>query len=543
MRTAVASAHRDPLGAIVTGPTGLPELTLGWQVLDWTIDYLLQPDGPDAGAPWRFTNEQVRLILWWYAIDPLGRFIYRRAVVRRSKGWGKDPFGAALACIEFIGPCRVNALRVGRHPVAVPHPSPWVQVAAVTQEQTVNTMALIPGMLSPAAIEDYGIDLGKEVIYSATGGRIQAVTSSPRALEGGRPTLVVGGETQHWMTNNEGHAMARVIRRNLGKSRDGAARLVELTNAHEPGLGSVAEQSYDAWRAMTEKRTRGRGLLYDSREAPPETDLADPASLRAGLLAAYGDSTWVDIDRLIEEIYDPVTPASESRRFYLNQVTAAEDAWITAPEWDACAVDDLLLPGDAVAVGFDGSRSDDATAVTLCRVSDGLLDLAAVYERPDGPAGDGWEIQREQVDDLIGHLFGRYDVIAFYADVYGWESYVDEWSVRYRDRLRVLASPRSAVGWDMRARVADFTRRGAETLHAAIVDRTLRHTGHPALRRHILNARRRPNRWGVSFGKEHRESPRKVDALAAAVLARIARADVLAAGPSKPDRSGEVWAL
>jgi hypothetical protein len=30
---------------------------------------------------------------------------------------------------------------------------------------------------------------------------------------------------------------------------------------------------------------------------------------------------------------------------------------------------------------------------------------------------------------------------------------------------------------------------------------------------------------------------------AAAVLARIARADVLAAGPGKPERSGEVWAL
>jgi len=46
------------------------------------------------------------------------------------------------------------------------------------------------------------------------------------------------------------------------------------------------------WRG----RTRGRGLLYDSREAPPETDLKVPASLRAGLGAAYGDSTWVDLD-------------------------------------------------------------------------------------------------------------------------------------------------------------------------------------------------------------------------------------------------------
>ena len=409
----------------------------------------------------------------------LGRFVYRRAVIRRAKGWGKDPLAAALACVEFLGPCRVGELRRDGDPVAVAHPSPWVHIAAVNQDQTTNTMSLIPGMLAPAAVTHYRLDIGKDVIYSAAGGRIQAVTSSPHALEGGRPTPGDRWGTQHWQANNAGHKMARVIRRNLGKSRDGAARLVELTNAHEPGLDSVAEHSYDAWRAMVERRTPRRGLLYDSREAPPTVDLADRASLRAGLAAAYGDSTWVDLDRLIEEIYDPNTPPSEARRFYLNQITAAEDAWITAHEWDACQVDDLILPGDVVVLGFDGSRADDATALAVCRLHDGLLDLAAVWEKPRRAGRRRLGSPRDQVDDAVDHTFARYNVVGFYADVAGFESYVDEWSVRYADRLKVKASPRSQVGWDMRARVGDFTRRGAETLRAAIVDRTLRHTGHP----------------------------------------------------------------
>ncbi|MDR7279887.1 hypothetical protein [Catenuloplanes atrovinosus] len=164
-------------------------------------------------------------------------------------------------------------------------------------------------------------------------------------------------------------------------------------------------------------------------------------SLRAGLAPAYGDSTWADLDRLVEEIYDPITLPSEARRFYLNQIVAAEDAWITAPEWDACAVDDLIAPGETVAVGFDGSRSDDATALILCRISDGLLDLAAVWEGPDGPAGDGWEVQRELVDDVCGHVFGRYHVVAMFADVYGWKSYIDVWSERYRDALCRCSPP------------------------------------------------------------------------------------------------------
>ncbi|WP_239153557.1 terminase [Virgisporangium aliadipatigenens] len=536
--------RRDPLGALVTGPDGIPTLTLGWTVLEWTVEYLRQPDGPDAGAPWRFTPEQVRIVLWWYAIDPRGRFVYRRAVIRRSKGWGKDPLCAALACIEFVGPCRFGGFDAAGDPVAVPHPTPWVQVTAVNLAQTRNTMSLLPGMLSPAAVDDYGIDLGKEIIYARSGGQIQSVTSSPRALEGGRPTLVIANETQHWLATNDGHAMARVARRNLGKSRDGAARLVEITNAHEPGLDSVAEQSYEAHLAMVEGRTRGGGLLYDSREAPPETVLSDPTSLRAGLRAAYGDATWTDLDRLVDEVYDPNTPASESRRFYLNQIAAAEDAWTTATEWDACVYDDQLGPGDVVALGGDFSRTDDATALVLCRLSDGLLAPVGVWERPDGPAGDGWEVPREDVDDMVAHIFGRYRVVAFYGDVAGWESYIDAWSVRYRDQLAVKASPRSVVGWDMRARTGEFTRRGAEATLAAITDRTLRHTGDPVLRRHVLNARRRPNRWGVSFGKEHRESPRKVDALAAGILARLARQDALAAGADGAgERSGEVWAL
>lgn len=73
------------------GPDGkfiLPERTLGWDVLAWTAEYLRQPDGPDAGKPWRYTPEQARFILWWYALDEYGRFVYRYGMLRRVKGWG-----------------------------------------------------------------------------------------------------------------------------------------------------------------------------------------------------------------------------------------------------------------------------------------------------------------------------------------------------------------------------------------------------------------------------------------------------------------------
>lgn len=74
------SWQRDESGQFI-----LPQLTLGWQILGWTADWLQHGDG----RPWQYTNEQARLTLWWYAIDHNGRFLYRDGVVQRLKGWGR----------------------------------------------------------------------------------------------------------------------------------------------------------------------------------------------------------------------------------------------------------------------------------------------------------------------------------------------------------------------------------------------------------------------------------------------------------------------
>lgn len=59
----------------------LPERTLGWQILGWCSSYLKNEDGD----PWRFTSEQARFLLWWYAVDDRGRFLYRTGILQRLK--------------------------------------------------------------------------------------------------------------------------------------------------------------------------------------------------------------------------------------------------------------------------------------------------------------------------------------------------------------------------------------------------------------------------------------------------------------------------
>lgn len=63
----------------------LPERTLGWEIAGWCSKYLLNPQ--DSSKQWRFTPEQLRFVLWWYAIDENGRFLYQSGVLQRRKGW------------------------------------------------------------------------------------------------------------------------------------------------------------------------------------------------------------------------------------------------------------------------------------------------------------------------------------------------------------------------------------------------------------------------------------------------------------------------
>lgn len=540
----------------------LPDATIGWDVLGWCGTELQLR----RGEPWRFTLEQARLILWWYAVDDRGRWLDQDGVFQRLKGHGKDPVGGCLLYTEALGPCRV-AYMDGDRPVATDQPEAWVQTAATSLEQTKNTMRLMPGLLTPEARSHYRVQIGKELIHAAGDTRlIQAVTSSPATLEGARSTFVLKNETQHWDSSNGGHEMDAVIERNATKSADGASRALAITNAPEPGRDSVAERAREAFDKAVAGRTMARGLLYDSLEAHPEAPLALPRDddepddvyeqrvrthLADVVRSVKGDSYWLVEERIVGSILDPRNPPSRSRRFWFNQLVAAEDAWTTPQDWDVCADPGRgLEPGDLIALFFDGSKSDDATGLTACRIDDGHVVTLGCWERPAHVTE--WSVPRADVDAFVDHVFANYQPVAFFSDPGAgeddsgeryWDRIIDGWSDRYGDRLLMWAVPsgnkRHAVMWDMRspAHTELFTEACERTLADIQTSvtaaregrpRPFTHDGDPRLRTHAQNARRRPNRWGVSIGKEHRESSRKIDLAVCAIGARMVRRMFLA---------------
>ncbi|AWY07571.1 terminase [Streptomyces phage Yosif] len=531
----------DALDPTFLGPTWLtnedgswklPARTLGWQIAGWCAEYLKAEDG----GPWKFTREQLRFVLWWYAMDETGRFVYRKGVLQRLKGWGKDPLLAVMCLVEFVGPSRFSHWDENGDPVGVPHPQAWVQIAAVSRDQTRNTMTLMPSLMSDHFINTYGIKAGAELIR-ANGGRqrLEAVTSSFRALEGGRSTFVVLNETHHWVKGNNGDKMYETIDGNATKKD---SRYLAITNAYLPGEDSVAERMREAFEKIREGRALDIGFLYDSIEAHPKTPLS-PEALRIVLPKIRGDAIWLKVETIIQSVLDTTLSASRSRRMWLNQIVAEEDAIYGPAEWDVLRDDELTLkPGDEVTLGFDGGKTDDATALVALRTSDMAAFVLGLWEKPDGPQGDGWIVPRAAVDSAVHDAFHQFSVQGFYSDVALWESYISEWDNHYGEQLAVR-SPlgKDSIGWDMRSSLKTSTM-AHERLMRSVFDKKIRHDGDLALRRHALNARRATNNYGISFRKESKDSPRKVDAYAALMLAHEALYDLRARGKKQRKRTG-----
>ena len=531
-----------PPPGIHFGPDGFPDErhSLGWQALEWCAEYLQIPDGPQAGEPWMFTPEQARFVLWWYAIDERGRFVYNYAMLRRMKGWGKDPVGAAICALEFVGPSRFDGFAPDGRPRTKPVIPSWVQIAAVSREQTKTTMTLFGSLFTDKLKNDYGVDLGKELIYARGGTcRLESVTSSPATLEGARSTFVLKNETHHWIAATAGPEMAAVVARNLAKSRDGSARALAISNAHNPGEGSDAEEDWETYRKIRDGLADADDFLYDSVEAPPVPDLGDEDAVRAGLLAARGDSYWLDVERLSKEIRNPKTKPTMARRFYLNQIVAEEDKPFRRETWAALTRAGYQVPAGAlITLGFDGSINRDWTACIATEVASGYQWPVGIWEPRLNQVGLR-EIPLADVGAGIEFAFERWQVWRFYGDPFYWTEQMAAWAGRYGDDV--------IVEW----RTTNLRKMAFALLayQNAIDAGEVAHDGNALFAAAMGNAVKQMHSFTDDLGepmwtiqKERPDSPFKIDPAIAGCLSWQARLDAIAAGVLDQGEVGVFWA-
>ena len=503
-----------------------PELTLGWLIADWAEAYLRVPGGVQYGEPLRLTGWQLRALADWYAIDRVGRPLYRRGQVRKAKGTGKSPWAGVPCLAELCGPVVFDGLNAAGEPVGKPRPAPWVQIAAVSEEQTGNTYSAVRAMLAGSPlIDEAGIDLGlTRVLLRGRPGKLEMVTASAGSREGQPVTFVLGDETHLWTRTNGGRKLYATLRRNASKM---GTRVLTTTNAWVPGDESVAEQIEAA--AVT---TAGL-MIYGPQYEAHVDDVQDRDKLAAGVAFTYRDAPWVDQERIVTDCLDPDMQVEDVHRFHLNRPVAADSVLCTTPTVSL----DGLEAGAPVAVGFDGSRTSDATAVVAVHMVTGVATLVGYWERPFGhPKRERWEVPRHEVDQVVDRLFARFHVVRVKADPSHWQDEVAGWQNRHgKDRVdRFPVWQHSIVD---QAVEATQTALQSSALQLAAGGDELDRVLAAHVQRCVVSRRTVGSRVLRSIGKP--DDGGRVDAAAALVYGWQARLEALANGwePSQPTPS------
>lgn len=495
--------------------------TLGYAVAELIQAKCAIPDGDLVGQPFELTDEMLRFLLWMYRVDPeTGRWWFERGgqLVRPQK-WGKGPFSAAVICAECDpdGPVRFDGWNASGEPVGRPWATPLVQVTAVSEDQTDNVWRALVPMIDLGALAADIPDTGETRINLPNGGRIEPVTSSARSRLGQRVTFVVQDETHSWTARNGGHMLADNQRRNLAGMK---GRFLETTNAWDPTEDSVAQRTYE----------HPDGVHVDYPQ-PPSGSVRNKRERRKVMRAVYGDSWWIDLDRIDVEVeallaHDP----PQAERFFLNRTHAGESVAFDAAKWagntDARRV---IADGSLIVIGIDGARFDDALAIVATSVTEGHQWPLAIIERPPD-ADDDYEHDFALADGAMVEAFDRYDVWRAYIDPQRIGHLVDRWQGRWTDKR--------VIEW--------FTNRPRPIAYAvrnyrvAIEAGDLSHDGDSVMAQHISNARRyklnvkdEDGRPMWTLQKDRPGSPNKIDAAMAGVISWEACGDAIAAGATQ----------
>lgn len=457
-----------------------------WVALDWITAHCIVPDGFRKGRPFRPYTYQEDYLRAFYTVrgdaeyDPAApilasAFVHRRGLLVGPQKIGKNPMIAAQTCLEGVGPslfagwaeggeqyrcadwgcgCGMAYTYAAGEPMGVPRPTPLVEITAYSEDSTDNTYLALRPMIDQGPLHDLIPHTGEDFMrlpdLYGTGFdpdqacRINTVTSSPGSRLGGRVTFAPQDEVGIWTTANGMVKLADTQYRNLA-GMGGRASLT--TNAWDPAQVSVAKREYesaaeDVYRQFIEPP---KNLSYtDKRDRHKIHQAVYPTDVRRE------NGGHVELESIEAEAADLVTKdAAQAARFFGNLLVAGSGTAVEADVWDQqgppAVARRTIAPGTRIALGFDGSVSEDSTVLRGC-TEDGyrfsLPDWSWV--RPKGEAmadwaaahpGEPWRVPDAEVDAAVRDAFGRFDVGRMECDAAFWRDYITSWQRLYGEKV------------------------------------------------------------------------------------------------------------
>ena len=222
----------------------------------------------------------------------------------------------------------------------------------------------------------------------------------------------------------------------------------------------------------------------------------------------YGDlNSKADFESMVKR-----TPEAEFRTKRCNQWVSSQNTWLPAGVWDSLQ-EDVPIPDDVeVVLGVDGSFSGDTTAIVAVSVPKTHEDKPHVW------LVQAWEKQPDDLDDW------RVDTLEV-------EQTLIDFAQKHRNLREIAFDPfrwqrTMAVLQDLGLPVVEYNSTSArrmipstQKVFDSVTEGTLTHDGNPLLARHIDNCVLKIDNMGARIVKESRNSPRKIDAAVAFVIA------------------------
>ncbi len=330
----------------------------------------------------------------------------------------------------------------------------------------------------------------------------RVLSSEAFRQEGLSPTLIVFDEVHAQPNRNLWDVMT------LAQAARFDALTLAITTAgvrtDQTGQDSIAYSLYQYAQRVASGEAQDDSFFAAWWQANPDADWRAESTWRAAN-PGFGDlQDPEDFDSAVKR-----TPEAEFRTKRLNNFVASQQSWLPHGVWasvDYCAPPS---PNDNVPIvlGVDGSFSGDCTAIVAATVEElPRVWLVDVWEKQPTDRDD-WRVDISAVEARIMQLCGEYQVLEVAFDPYRWQ--------RSMDALAMAGVPIVEFASTSPARMVS----ACAKFYDAVVSGGLRHDGSPVLARHLDNCSVKVDRLGPRIVKEHRGSPRKIDAAVSAVIA------------------------
>jgi phage terminase large subunit-like protein len=352
--------------------------------------------------------------------------------------------------------------------------APWVPIAASSRDQAEIMARQAYQMIrsSPLLRGRFKIYEGYREIRSLhNGGRgIKVYAADTTTGDGVIPTLALCDEGHRWPDL----ALYRLWKGKLNKR---GGQIVMISTAGEPG--GEFEEARDHIRNWASKRRRDRGHTYS--EGPNivmnEWSVGDPAKVTD--MAAVKEAnpfSGITEEKLLEEFNSPTTDLGDWRRLKCNVPSRNTQAAITEPEWDRARTDKAIPEGEHLDCGVDVAWKHDTFAIVPLWINREEEYRLLGDPKVLTPPRDGSTMHPDEAKRAFEEIYDRNPIDAVAIDIERAEDVAawleDEWDILIIDRPQGNANA-----------VEDY-----DAFMKGLRNGTLKHTGSPVLRQHVMNA-------------------------------------------------------